>query len=161
MARLTFHRREPCLLTSNRESSGSLHPTWSRSASVTCRSRYQVKSWTPGQPTYPRRYGYEWVGEVEMGIDDGTGNIASVPPGTRVFSLAPHADYHVLDATLPEPPPIECVLGNRRAAIHSRPCPGLRAQQSQTGCEMSRAVRTRLDRAWPRRRPLLRLKPHR
>src|SRR5512133_837395 len=66
---------------------------------------------TPGQPTYPRRYGYAWVGEVVMGIDDGTGSIASVPSGTRIFSLAPHADYHVFDplqvATLPPEIPAE------------------------------------------------------
>ncbi|MGE5785575.1 MAG: hypothetical protein ACM3ZE_13340 [Myxococcales bacterium] len=66
---------------------------------------------TPGQPTYPRRYGYAWVGEVVMGIDDGTGRVASVPPGTRIFSLAPHADYHVFDplqvATLPPEIPAE------------------------------------------------------
>jgi threonine dehydrogenase-like Zn-dependent dehydrogenase len=34
-------------------------------------------------PTYPRRYGYAWVGEVDGG-------------GGRVFALAPHADAHVL-----------------------------------------------------------------
>lgn len=52
----------------------------------------------PGQPTYPRRYGYAWVGEVVAGVDDGTGGVATIPVGTRVFALAPHAEYHVLDA---------------------------------------------------------------
>lgn len=52
----------------------------------------------PGQPTYPRRYGYAWVGEVVAGVDDGTGSVATIPVGTRVFALAPHAEYHVLEA---------------------------------------------------------------
>ena len=37
--------------------------------------------------TYPRRYGYAWVGEVLAG---------GLPLGTRVFSLATHAEAHVL-----------------------------------------------------------------
>ncbi|MDB5219390.1 MAG: Threonine dehydrogenase [Myxococcaceae bacterium] len=42
--------------------------------------------------TYPRRYGYAWVGEVvARGID------ARLHEGTRVFALAPHGDAHVLD----------------------------------------------------------------
>lgn len=53
---------------------------------------------TPGQPTYPRRYGYAWVGEVVAGVDDGTGGVSTIPTGTRVFALAPHAEYHVVDA---------------------------------------------------------------
>jgi 2-desacetyl-2-hydroxyethyl bacteriochlorophyllide A dehydrogenase len=48
----------------------------------------------PGAPTYPRRYGYAWVGElVANGVESHIG-----PPGTRLFALAPHGDRHVLDA---------------------------------------------------------------
>jgi len=43
-------------------------------------------------PTYPRRYGYAWVGEV---VAKGEG--ARLAEGTRVFALAPHGDVHVLD----------------------------------------------------------------
>ncbi len=42
----------------------------------------------PGAPTYPRRYGYAWVGEV----CEATSVLAL---GTRVFALAPHGDEHV------------------------------------------------------------------
>ncbi len=45
-------------------------------------------------PTYPRRYGYAWVGEV---TDVGADVAAPIAPGTRVFSLASHGDAHVLD----------------------------------------------------------------
>ncbi|MGK4003184.1 zinc-binding dehydrogenase [Sorangium sp. So ce1036] len=45
----------------------------------------------PGAPTYPRRYGYAWVGEV---VARGEG--AAFAPGDRVFALAPHGDVHVL-----------------------------------------------------------------
>jgi len=41
--------------------------------------------------TYPRRYGYAWVGEV---IETGTGATLSV--GTRVFALVAHGDTHTL-----------------------------------------------------------------
>ncbi|MCC6812013.1 MAG: zinc-binding alcohol dehydrogenase [Deltaproteobacteria bacterium] len=41
----------------------------------------------PGQPTYPRRYGYAWVGEVTR-----AGEGVSIPVGTRIFALAPHGD---------------------------------------------------------------------
>lgn len=51
-------------------------------------------------PTYPRRYGYAWVGEV---IAKGDG--ARLPEGARVFALAPHAEVHVLDASLVRPIP--------------------------------------------------------
>lgn len=47
----------------------------------------------PGAPTYPRRYGYAWVGEVVES------NSASHPRGAHVFALAPHGDEHVLNAT--------------------------------------------------------------
>jgi 2-desacetyl-2-hydroxyethyl bacteriochlorophyllide A dehydrogenase len=47
----------------------------------------------PGAPTYPRRYGYAWVGEV---VERAEG-VAGFPVGTRVFALAPHGDRHALD----------------------------------------------------------------
>lgn len=46
----------------------------------------------PGAATYPRRYGYAWVGEV---VDSGS---TTTLPGTHVFALAPHGDDHVLVA---------------------------------------------------------------
>jgi 2-desacetyl-2-hydroxyethyl bacteriochlorophyllide A dehydrogenase len=46
----------------------------------------------PGAPTYPRRYGYAWVGEV---VESNSG---SHPRGAHVFALAPHGDEHVLNA---------------------------------------------------------------
>ena len=42
--------------------------------------------------TYPRRYGYAWVGEVVA-----RGSEARLGEGTRVFALAPHGEAHVLD----------------------------------------------------------------
>ena len=51
-------------------------------------------------PTYPRRYGYAWVGEVIA-----TGEQARLQEGTRVFALAPHGDVHVLDESLVRPLP--------------------------------------------------------
>jgi NADPH:quinone reductase-like Zn-dependent oxidoreductase len=46
----------------------------------------------PGAATYPRRYGYSWVGEVlERQAGDGP------PVGGRIFALAPHGDLHALD----------------------------------------------------------------
>ncbi|MGH7293604.1 MAG: zinc-binding dehydrogenase, partial [Polyangiaceae bacterium] len=47
----------------------------------------------PSAPTYPRRYGYAWVGEIVE-----RGAAAALPIGARVFALAPHGDLHVLDA---------------------------------------------------------------
>ncbi len=44
----------------------------------------------PGTPTYPRRYGYAWVGEVVETRSD------VVPVGSRVFALKPHGDEHVI-----------------------------------------------------------------
>jgi threonine dehydrogenase-like Zn-dependent dehydrogenase len=41
--------------------------------------------------TYPRRYGYAWVGEVVGG-----GSEARLGVGTRVFALVAHGDTHVL-----------------------------------------------------------------
>ncbi len=49
----------------------------------------------PGAPTFPRRYGYAWVGEVVERAADGTGP----HPGARVFALAPHGDRHALEAS--------------------------------------------------------------
>ncbi len=50
----------------------------------------------PGAPTYPRRTGYAWVGEV-------------VGRSERVFALAPHGDEHILPAdrvrTIPDAVP--------------------------------------------------------
>jgi 2-desacetyl-2-hydroxyethyl bacteriochlorophyllide A dehydrogenase len=47
----------------------------------------------PGTPTYPRRYGYAWVGEIVEGP-----SAEGLSPGARVFALAPHGDWHALDA---------------------------------------------------------------
>jgi 2-desacetyl-2-hydroxyethyl bacteriochlorophyllide A dehydrogenase len=48
----------------------------------------------PGAATYPRRYGYAWVGEVvALGA-----RVDGVALGARVFALAPHGDFHVVDA---------------------------------------------------------------
>jgi len=46
----------------------------------------------PGTPTYPRRYGYAWVGQIVDSEADG------LPVGSRLFALAPHGDEHILDA---------------------------------------------------------------
>lgn len=45
----------------------------------------------PDAPTYPRRYGYAWVGEV---VSAGAG--VDLRAGDRVFALAPHGEVHVL-----------------------------------------------------------------
>jgi 2-desacetyl-2-hydroxyethyl bacteriochlorophyllide A dehydrogenase len=41
-----------------------------------------------GSSTYPRRYGYAWVGEICESL------AAELPLGARVFALAPHGDFH-------------------------------------------------------------------
>lgn len=46
----------------------------------------------PDTPTYPRRYGYGWIGEIVES------RAPEVPPGQRVFALRPHGDLHVLAA---------------------------------------------------------------
>jgi 2-desacetyl-2-hydroxyethyl bacteriochlorophyllide A dehydrogenase len=46
----------------------------------------------PGTPTYPRRYGYAWVGDVVESRAEG------LPAGSRIFSLAPHGDEHLVGA---------------------------------------------------------------
>ena len=63
----------------------------------------------PGTPTYPRRYGYAWVGEIaESRADD-------VRTATRVFALAPHGDEHTFGARDVRPlpasiPPLRATL---------------------------------------------------
>lgn len=47
----------------------------------------------PGAPTYPRRYGYAWVGEVAESLSE------SLAVGTRVFGLLPHGDEHCVAAS--------------------------------------------------------------
>lgn len=44
----------------------------------------------PGAATYPRRYGYAWVGEVTESI------CKSLAVGAHVFGLLPHGDEHVV-----------------------------------------------------------------
>jgi threonine dehydrogenase-like Zn-dependent dehydrogenase len=46
----------------------------------------------PGAATYPRRYGYGWVGEIVESA------AAKVAPGRRIFALRPHGDVHLLRA---------------------------------------------------------------
>jgi 2-desacetyl-2-hydroxyethyl bacteriochlorophyllide A dehydrogenase len=60
----------------------------------------------PG-PTYPRRYGYAWVGTVVRG--------GQLNPGTRVFALASHGSAHVLDET--ELRPIRSDVPPSRASL--------------------------------------------
>lgn len=59
----------------------------------------------PGASTYPRRYGYAWVGQV---VESTSPELAV---GVRAFALAPHGDEHCLDATgvrrLPLDVPVE------------------------------------------------------
>lgn len=71
----------------------------------------------PGAPTYPRRYGYAWVGEVVEAVEavEGDRGVDGLKPGTRVFALAPHGDLHVFDARAARPidraiPPARAVL---------------------------------------------------
>jgi len=47
----------------------------------------------PGAPTYPRRYGYAWVGEVVES------HSPELSPGARAFALAPHGDEHCAEAS--------------------------------------------------------------
>ncbi|HTB73811.1 MAG TPA: zinc-binding dehydrogenase [Polyangiaceae bacterium] len=64
----------------------------------------------PGAPTYPRRYGYAWVGEV-VGEQRG----GALPAGTRVFALAPHGDFHAIDVATARP--IDPAIPPRRAVL--------------------------------------------
>lgn len=63
-----------------------------------------------GAPTYPRRYGYAWIGEV---IEAGPG--VDLAPGARVFSLAPHGDVHLLHRSAARPLPSR--IPSERAAL--------------------------------------------
>ena len=65
----------------------------------------------PGAPTYPRRYGYAWVGDV---IARGPA-VDRMQLGTRVFALAPHGDLHALDADVARP--IDPAIPPARAAL--------------------------------------------
>ncbi len=65
----------------------------------------------PGAPTYPRRYGYAWVGEVV----DGGPQVNGLSAGTRVFALAPHGDFHVIDVATARP--IAPAIPPRRAVL--------------------------------------------
>lgn len=47
----------------------------------------------PDAPTYPRRYGYAWVGEVSES------DASALPQGARVFGLLPHGDEHCAPAS--------------------------------------------------------------
>lgn len=53
----------------------------------------------PGQATYPRRYGYAWIGEVVARANDDQNAAGSVSLGTRVFGLLPHAEFHIIGET--------------------------------------------------------------
>jgi 2-desacetyl-2-hydroxyethyl bacteriochlorophyllide A dehydrogenase len=64
----------------------------------------------PGAPTYPRRYGYAWVGEIVGGA-----SAPGVALGARVFALAPHGDFHAID--LAEARPIDPAIPPRRAVL--------------------------------------------
>src|SRR6185369_5043622 len=71
-----------------------------------------------GAPTYPRRYGYAWVGEV---VETQS---AAHPLAARVFALVPHGDEHCLQAAqarlLPaHVPPARAVLAaNLETAVN-------------------------------------------
>ncbi len=60
---------------------------------------YRNEGPTPFDPSlqadgsYPCRYGYAWVGEVEPGAPGGVGP----EPGRLVFALAPHGSHHAVD----------------------------------------------------------------
>lgn len=54
----------------------------------------------PGAPTFPRRYGYAWVGEVVESRSE------RHPLGARLFALLPHGDEHVFDAAEARPLPL-------------------------------------------------------
>jgi NADPH:quinone reductase-like Zn-dependent oxidoreductase len=71
----------------------------------------------PGAPTYPRRYGYAWVGQVVESKSE-------LAAGARVFALAAHGDEHCLDAARvrllpPEVPAERAVLAaNLETAVN-------------------------------------------
>lgn len=78
----------------------------------------------PGQPIYPRRYGYAWVGEVMARANSVQNAAASLPVGSRVFGLLPHAEFHVIAETSlsllgPDIPVLRAVLApNLETAIN-------------------------------------------
>jgi 2-desacetyl-2-hydroxyethyl bacteriochlorophyllide A dehydrogenase len=53
-----------------------------------------------GAETYPRRYGYAWVGEITA-----AGPGTRLGEGTRVFSLATHGEHHTLSEAAVRPLP--------------------------------------------------------
>jgi 2-desacetyl-2-hydroxyethyl bacteriochlorophyllide A dehydrogenase len=66
----------------------------------------------PAAPTYPRRYGYAWVGEV---VDGGVRSREDLAVGTHVFGLAPHGDFHVIDVAAARP--LDPAIPPRRAVL--------------------------------------------
>jgi len=68
-------------------------------------------------PTYPRRYGYAWVGEI---CASKAGAFAA---GTRIFALLPHGDQHIVRSDqlrlLPEglPPQRAVLAANLETAV--------------------------------------------
>lgn len=72
----------------------------------------------PGAPTYPRRYGYAWVGEVVESRCD------ALVTGSRVFALLPHGDEHVVEGAkvraLPSdlPAPRAVLAANLETAVN-------------------------------------------
>ncbi|RYZ02242.1 MAG: zinc-binding alcohol dehydrogenase [Myxococcales bacterium] len=72
----------------------------------------------PGALTYPRRYGYAWVGEVTESRSE------QHAPGTRVFGLLPHGDEHVYEGAraraLPKgvPPQRAVLAANLETAVN-------------------------------------------
>jgi 2-desacetyl-2-hydroxyethyl bacteriochlorophyllide A dehydrogenase len=63
----------------------------------------------PGAPTYPRRYGYAWVGEVLESRSE------QHAVGARVFALSPHGDESVCDGARARALPDE--VPSRRAVL--------------------------------------------
>lgn len=55
---------------------------------------FDVSLGDTSKATYPRRYGYAWVGAIEE-----VGPGVALTPGTHVFALAAHGDAHVLPAS--------------------------------------------------------------
>lgn len=66
----------------------------------------------PSQATYPRRYGYAWVGKVQTPGEQ---------CGALVFALQPHGTAHVLDATQMRllPPALSPVRATLAAAMET------------------------------------------
>jgi NADPH:quinone reductase-like Zn-dependent oxidoreductase len=62
-------------------------------------------------PTYPRRYGYAWVGEVI----DRARDIDGVAVGARVFALAPHGDVCAMDVA--DARPLDGGIPSMRAVL--------------------------------------------